>query len=200
MKLLRMTDLDLSGKRVLIREDFNVPLENGIVANDARIRASLPTLRAALRQGARVLVLSHLGRPREGQFEAALSLAPVAARLSTLLDLPIPLSKNWLDGVECSPGSVVLCENVRFNKGEKEDDETLARRMASLCDVFVMDAFATAHRAEASTHAIAGVAPVACAGPLLVAEVEALDRALAKPARPMVAIVSGSKVSTSSAA
>ena len=196
MKVLRMGDLALSGKRVLIREDLNVPVKDGVVTSDARIRATLPTLRAAMQQGARVIVLSHLGRPEEGKFESEFSLAPVAAKLSELLGKPVPLCKDWLGGVECAPGHVVLCENVRFNKGEKKDNEALARQMASLCDVFVMDAFGTAHRAEASTHGVAKYAPVACAGPLLVAELEALERALAKPARPLVAIVGGSKVST----
>jgi phosphoglycerate kinase len=196
MKVLRMTDLALRAKRVLIREDLNVPVKDGIVSSDARIRAALPTLRAAMQQGARVIVLSHLGRPEEGKFEAEFSLAPVAARLSELLGKPVPLCKDWLGGVECAPGQLVLCENVRFNKGEKKDNEALARQMAALCDVFVMDAFGTAHRAESSTHGVAKYAPVACAGPLLVAELEALERALAKPARPLVAIVGGSKVST----
>ena len=196
MKLLRMTDLDLRAKRVLIREDLNVPVEDGAVSSDARIRAALPTLRLALEQGARVIVLSHLGRPEEGKPESQYSLAPVAARLSELLGKPVPLVRDWLGGIDCAPGSAVLCENVRFNVGEKKDQEALARRMAALCDVFVMDAFATAHRAEASTHGVARYAPVACAGPLLVAELEALERALAHPARPTVAIVAGSKVST----
>lgn len=196
MKILRMTEIDLRSKRVLIREDLNVPVQDGAVTSDARIRATLPTLKLALEAGARVLVLSHLGRPEEGVYDEALSLAPVAARLSELLGRPVPLKKDWLDGVECSPGEAVLCENVRFNKGEKKDDEALARRMAALCDVFVMDAFATAHRAEASTHGVARFAPQACAGPLLVGELEALERALENPARPLVAIVAGSKVST----
>jgi phosphoglycerate kinase len=196
MNLLRMSDLNLAGKRVLIREDFNVPLLAGVVISDARIRAALPTLRSALQQGAHVMVLSHLGRPVEGKFDPELSLSPVAARLSELLGKLVPLRKEWLGGVECPAGSAVLCENVRFNKGEKKDNEALARQMAALCDVFVMDAFATAHRAEASTHGVAQFAPVACAGPLLVAELEALERALANPARPLVAIVGGSKVST----
>ena len=196
MTVLRMTDLDLRGKRVLIREDLNVPVEEGVISSDARIRAALPTLRAATAAGARVIVLSHLGRPKEGEFSAADSLAPVAARLGELLGHPVRLQRDWLDGVECAPGEVVLCENVRFNKGEKKDDEALARRMAALCDVFVMDAFGTAHRAEASTHGVARFAPVACAGPLLVGELDALSRALAQPARPLVAIVAGSKVST----
>jgi phosphoglycerate kinase len=196
MKLLRMTDLDLRAKRVLIREDLNVPVAEGVVSSDARIRAALPTLRLALEQGARVIVLSHLGRPEEGKPEQQYSLAPVAARLSELLGRPVPLIKDWLDGVDCAPGSAVLCENVRFNVGEKKDQEALARRMAALCDVFVMDAFGTAHRAEASTHGVARLAPIACAGPLLVTELEALERALAHPAPPTVAIVAGSKVST----
>ena len=196
MAVLRMVDLDLRGKRVLIREDLNVPVADGKVTSDARIRASLPTIQLALDQGARVILMSHLGRPKEGVPEAEFSLAPVAERLSELLGRPVPLRSDWLDGVECAPGEVVLCENVRFNKGEKKDDEALARRMAALCDVFVMDAFGTAHRAEASTHGVARFAPVACAGPLLVGELDALERALSRPARPLVAIVAGSKVST----
>ena len=196
MKPLRMADLDLSGKRVLIREDLNVPVQKGVVTSDARIRAALPTLRLALDAGARVIILSHLGRPEEGKFDPELSLAPVAAKLSELLGKHVDLVKDWLNGVDVEPGHAVLCENVRFNKGEKKDDEALAKQMAALCDVFVMDAFGTAHRAEASTHGVARFAPVACAGPLLVAELTALERALAKPARPMVAIVAGSKVST----
>ena len=193
---LRMADLDLAGKRVLIREDLNVPVANGAVTSDARIRAALPTIRLAMDKGARVLLLSHLGRPEEGKFEPEFSLAPVAARLSELLGKPVPLVRDWLNGVDCAPGSAVLCENVRYNKGEKKDNEQLARQMAALCDVFVMDAFGTAHRAEASTHGVAKYAPVAAAGPLLVAELDALQRALQQPARPMVAIVAGSKVST----
>jgi phosphoglycerate kinase len=193
---LRMADLDLAGKRVLIREDLNVPVQGGVVTSDARIRAALPTIRMALDKGARVLLLSHLGRPEEGRCEPEFSLAPVAAKLSELLGKPVPLVTDWLDGVECAPGSAVLCENVRYNKGEKRDEEGLARRMAALCDVFVMDAFGTAHRAEASTHGVARFASLACAGPLLVAELDALERALQKPARPLVAIVAGSKVST----
>jgi len=196
MNVLRMTDLDLAGKRVLIREDLNVPLEGGSITSDARIRASLPTIRHAIAKRARVILLSHLGRPKEGEFSAENSLAPVAERLTELLGQPVRLASDWLDGVSCEPGEVVLCENVRFNKGEKKDDETLSRRMAVLCDVYVMDAFGTAHRAEASTHGVARFAPIACAGPLLVGELEALERALANPARPLVAIVAGSKVST----
>jgi len=194
--VLRMNDLDLAGKRVLIREDLNVPIRDGQVTSDARIRASLPTIKLALERGARVMVMSHLGRPKEGQFDPALSLEPVAARLSELLGRKVPLVRDWLDGVEVAPGEAVLLENVRFNPGEKKDAEDLARRMAALCDVYVMDAFGTAHRAEASTHGVARFAPVACAGPLLVNELVALETALEKPARPLVAIVAGSKVST----
>ena len=196
MTVLQMAQLDLSGKRVMIREDLNVPIQGGEVVSDARIRAALPTIRLALDKGARVILLSHLGRPTEGNFDPTLSLAPVAARLSALLGRSVPLLKHWLDGVDVEPGQVVLCENVRFNKGEKKDDETLSRRMAALCDVFVMDAFGTAHRAEASTHGVARYAPVAAAGPLLMGELEALERALLSPKRPLVAIVAGSKVST----
>src|SRR5579862_5730487 len=196
MKLLRMTDADLRNKRVLIREDLNVPVQDGSVTSDARIRAALATIRYALDQHARVFIVSHLGRPKEGVEDAGLTLAPVAARLSELLGKPVPLRKGWLEGVDCPPGTAVLCENVRFLKGEKSDDEQLARRMAALCDVFVMDAFGTAHRAEASTHGVARYAPVACAGPLLVGELEALERAFKQPARPLVAVVGGSKVST----
>jgi phosphoglycerate kinase len=196
MKVLRLTDTDLRNKRVLIREDLNVPVQSGVVTSDARIRAAIPTIRYALDQNAKVFILSHLGRPEEGKYDESLSLAPVGSRLSELLGRPVPLRKDWLDGVDCQPGSAVLCENVRFNKGEKKDDEKLARRMAELCDVFVMDAFGTAHRAEASTHGVARFAKVACAGPLLVGELEALERALHEPARPLVAIVGGSKVST----
>jgi len=196
MKVLRLTDTDLRNKRVLIREDLNVPVQSGVVTSDARIRAALPTIRYALDQNAKVFILSHLGRPEEGKYDESLSLAPVAVRLSELLGKPVQLRKDWLDGVDCPAGSAVLCENVRFNKGEKKDDEALARKMANLCDVFVMDAFGTAHRAEASTHGVARFAKVACAGPLLVGELEALETALHKPARPLVAIVGGSKVST----
>jgi phosphoglycerate kinase len=196
MAILRMADLALAGKRLLIREDLNVPIKDGAVTSDARIRAALPTIRLALDKGAKVMILSHLGRPKEGKLEPEFSLAPVAVRLSELLGAPVPLVRNWLDGVDCAPGSAVLCENVRYNKGEKADDEALARRIAALCDIYVMDAFGTAHRAECSTHGIGHFAPVACAGPLLVAELEALERALKKPARPLLAIVAGSKVST----
>jgi len=196
MDVIRMTDLDLAGKRVLVREDLNVPVEDGRVSSDARIRAALPTLRLALEKGAAVMVMSHLGRPAEGEFDARYSLAPVAEHLSELLGQPVRLVRDWLDGVQVGRGEVVLCENVRFNAGEKKDDEALAKRMAALCDVFVMDAFGTAHRAQASTHGVARFAPVACAGPLLSAELEALGKALHAPARPLVAIVGGSKVST----
>ena len=196
MKVLRMADADLRNKRVLIREDLNVPVHEGVVTSDARIRAAVPTIRYALDQHAKVFILSHLGRPEEGKYDEQLSLAPVAARLSDLLGKPVPLRKDWLEGVDCPAGEAVLCENVRFNKGEKKDAEALARKMAELCDVFVMDAFGTAHRAEASTHGVARFAKVACAGPLLVGELEALETALHEPARPLVAIVGGSKVST----
>lgn len=196
MKVLRLTDTDLRNKRVLIREDLNVPVQSGVITSDARIRAALHTIRYALDQNAKVFILSHLGRPEEGKYDESLSLAPVAVRLSELLGRSVPLRKDWLDGVDCQAGNAVLCENVRFNKGEKKDDEKLARKMADLCDVFVMDAFGTAHRAEASTHGVARFAKVACAGPLLVGELEALETALHKPARPLVAIVGGSKVST----
>ena len=191
-----MQDEDLRGKRVLIREDLNVPLSGGRVGSDARIRAALPTIEAALAAGARVIVMSHLGRPVEGEFDPQLSLAPVAAHLSDLLRRPVDLLSDWRSGVEVAEGAVALLENVRFNPGEKADDETLARAYAALCDVYVMDAFGTAHRAQASTHGVGRFAPVACAGPLLEGELNALHKALAAPARPMVAIVGGSKVST----
>ena len=178
----RMAEVDLAGKRVLIREDLNVPVAVGRVTREARIRAALPTIRLALAQGARVLVMSHLGRPKEGAPDPALSLAPVAKALSALLGMPVRFVEHWLDGVTAAPGEIVLLENVRFNKGEKKDDEALARKMAALCDVFVMDAFGTAHRAEASTHSVALFAPVACAGPLLAAELDALGKALHQPA------------------
>ena len=196
IKVLRMADLDLRGKRVLIREDLNVPVLNQQVSSDARIRAALPTIEAVRRAGARVLVMSHLGRPEEGVYDPEFSLAPVAARLSELLGVKVRLVRDWLDGVDCEVGEVVLLENVRFHEGEKKNRDELARRMAALCDVFVMDAFATAHRAEASTHGVAKFAPLACAGPLLTSELEALEKALDAPKRPLVAIVGGSKVST----
>ncbi|HSG58475.1 MAG TPA: phosphoglycerate kinase [Woeseiaceae bacterium] len=196
MSVIRMTDLDLSGKRVLIREDLNVPVAEGVVTSDARIQAALPTIEAALAAGAAVLLVSHLGRPTEGQADAQFSLQPVAARLGQLLQRDVPLVDNWIDGVDVEPGNVVLLENVRFLAGEKACDESLSRKMAALCDVFVMDAFGTAHRAQASTYGVAEYAPVACAGPLLARELEALGKALTEPARPFVAIVGGSKVST----
>ena len=196
MPILKMSELDLANKRVLIREDFNVPLQDGVISDDTRIRASLPGIKAALAKKARLMLVSHLGRPTEGQFDEKESLAPVASRLSELLQIDVPLQRDWLDGVSVEAGKVVLLENCRFNKGEKKDDEGLAKKMAALCDIYVNDAFATAHRAEASTHAIAKFAPIACAGPLLSAELEALGRALSHPRRPLIAIVGGSKVST----
>jgi len=196
VRVLRMTDLDLKGKRVLIREDLNVPIHGGKVTSDARIRASLPTIQAAHKAGARVIVMSHLGRPEEGVPAAEFSLEPVAARLSELLGIKVRFQRDWLGGVACEPGEIVVVENVRFNKGEKKNKDDLAKQMAALCDVYVMDAFATAHRAEASTHGVGKFAPVACAGILLVNELEALEKALGSPKRPLVAIVGGSKVST----
>jgi phosphoglycerate kinase len=194
--ILKMTDLDLAGKRVLIREDFNVPLQNGAISDDTRIRASLPGIQHALSKGARLLLVSHLGRPSEGRFDEKESLAPVARRLSELLGVEVPLKRDWLEGVNVEPGKAVLLENCRFNQGEKKNDDALARKMAALCDIYVNDAFATSHRAEATTHGIARYAPVACAGPLLAAELEALGKALQNPKRPLVAIVGGAKVST----
>ena len=197
MSFLRMEDVDLGGKRVLIRADLNVPLDDaGGITDDTRIRASLPGIRHALEAGAAVMVTSHLGRPREGELRPIDSLAPVAKRLGELLETNVELRQGWLDGVEIRPGQVVLLENCRVNKGEKSNDEALARTMAGLCDVYVNDAFGTAHRAQATTHGIARFAPVACAGPLMSAEIEALSRALKDPARPLIAIVAGSKVST----
>ncbi|MGK2925063.1 MAG: phosphoglycerate kinase [Lysobacterales bacterium] len=196
MKYLRMENLDLAGKRVMIREDLNVPVSDGRVTSDARIRAALPTIQLALDKGAAVLLLSHLGRPVEGEPDPQFSLRPVADRLAELLGRPVRLQTDWLGGVEVEPGEVVLCENVRFNRGEKKNDDALARTMAGLCDVFVMDAFGTAHRAQASTEGIVRHAPVACAGLLLSRELEALHKALLDPQRPMLAIVGGSKVST----
>ena len=196
MNVLKMTDQDLASKRVLIREDLNVPIKEGRVASDARIRAALPTIRTGIEAGAKVMLMSHLGRPKEGEFESVHSLAPVAEHLGTLLNQPVRLVPNWLDGVDIEAGEVVLCENVRFNVGEKADDDALAQKIAALCDVFVMDAFGTAHRAQASTHGVAHHAPLACAGPLLAAELQALGKALGDPARPMAAIVGGAKVST----
>jgi phosphoglycerate kinase len=191
-----MTDLDLKGKRVLIREDLNVPVKDGVVTSDARIRASLPTIQAAMQAGAKVMLMSHLGRPTEGEFEEVYSLKPVATHLATLLGKPVELISSWDSAPEMAEGDVVLFENVRFNKGEKKNDEALSKAYASLCDVFVMDAFGTAHRAQASTEGVARFAPVACSGPLLTAELDALGKALDNPARPLVAIVGGSKVST----
>ncbi|MEJ2478880.1 MAG: phosphoglycerate kinase [Acidihalobacter sp.] len=196
MSFLKMTDLDLAGKRVLVRADLNVPLKDGRVTSDQRIRASLPTVEAALEAGAKVMLMSHLGRPEEGVYDDAASLAPVASHLGGLLGREVKVVKDYLDGVDLADGEVVVLENVRFNKGEKKDEEALAKRYAALCDVFVMDAFGTAHRAQASTHGVAKFAPVACAGPLLARELEALGKAMDNPARPMVAIVGGSKVST----
>jgi len=197
MRFKRMTELDLRGKRVLIRADLNVPLDDsGKVTDDTRIRASLPGIRRALEQGAAVMVTSHLGRPKEGELRPEDSLAPVAKRLGELLNLEIRLVPEWVNGVSVRPGELVLLENCRVNKGEKKDDEALARKIAALCDVYVNDAFGTAHRAEATTHGVARFAPVACAGPLMAAELDALGKALARPARPLVAIVAGSKVST----
>ncbi|KRG45014.1 phosphoglycerate kinase [Stenotrophomonas pictorum JCM 9942] len=197
MSIVRMTDLDLSGKRVLIRQDLNVPIDgDGKITSEQRITASLPTLKLALEKGAAVLVTSHLGRPKEGVWSAADSLAPVARRLSELLGVDVPLVKDWVDGVDVAPGQIVLLENCRMNVGEKADDEALSKKYAALCDVFVMDAFGTAHRAQASTHGVIRFAPVAAGGPLLMAELDALDKALANPARPLLAIVAGSKVST----
>lgn len=196
MSIQRMVDLDLSGKRVLIRQDLNVPVKNGKVTSDIRIQASVPTIEKALAAGAAVMLLSHLGRPVEGQYDEASSLKPVAERLSELLGKPVRLEKDWLDGIVIAPGEVVLCENVRFNAGEEKNSDELGKKMAALCDVFVMDAFGTAHRAQASTHSVARFAPIVCAGPLLASELEALGKALETPAKPLVAIVGGSKVST----
>ena len=196
MAIKRMTDLDLKGKRVLIREDLNVPVKDGKVTSSARIQASLPTIRHALDAGAKVMVMSHLGRPEEGHFDASASMKPVAEHLEKLLGQPVRLVRDYLDGVDVNDGELVLFENVRFNKGEKKDDEALARQYAALCDIYVMDAFGTAHRAQASTHGAGKFAPVACAGPLLARELDALGKALENPQKPLVAIVAGSKVST----
>lgn len=196
MQVLRMTDLELKGKRVLVREDFNVPVKDGKVTSDIRIQAALPNIRHALQAGAKLMLMSHLGRPTEGEYNEEFSMKPVADHLAGLLGQPVRLIKDWLDGVEVAEGEVVLFENVRFNKGEKKNNDELAQKMAALCDVYVMDAFGTAHRAEASTHGVAKFAPVACAGILLSDELEALGKALQNPTRPLVAIVGGSKVST----
>jgi phosphoglycerate kinase len=196
INVLKMQDMDLAGKRVLIREDLNVPIQNGLIMESTRIEKAVPTLKAALQARARVLVLSHLGRPKEGEFDPKSSLAPVAKALSEALGQPVPLISQWLDGVEIQPGQIALAENVRFLRGEDINDPVLAKRMASQCDVFVMDAFATAHRAQASTVGIAEFAPIACAGLLLMAELEALSKALEHPHHPVIAVVGGSKVST----
>ncbi len=196
MSVQKMVDLDLSGKRVLIRQDLNVPVKDGKVTSDLRIQASVPTIEKALNAGAAVMVMSHLGRPTEGEFDEASSLKPVADQLSKLLGKPVRLEKDWLDGINIEAGEVVLCENVRFNAGEKKNNDDLGKKMAALCDIFVMDAFGTAHRAQASTHSVAKFAPIACAGPLLANELDALGKALNQPAQPLVAIVGGSKVST----
>jgi phosphoglycerate kinase len=196
MSVIKMADLDLAGKRVLIRADLNVPVKNGKVTSDIRIRASLPTVEHAMKAGAKVMLMSHLGRPTEGEYNEEFSMAPVAASLTELLGKPVKLVKDWLQGVDIANGDVILCENVRFNKGEKKNNEQLAKQMASICDVYVMDAFGTAHRAEASTHGVGMYSPIACAGILLAGELDALGKALGNPARPLVAIVAGSKVST----
>jgi phosphoglycerate kinase len=196
MSIVKMTDLDLAGKRVLIRQDLNVPIKDGKVTSDARIKASLPTIKQALKAGAKVMVMSHLGRPSEGQFEAEFSLQPVVDYLAQVLDCKVRLERDYLQGLELAAGELVILENVRFNPGEKSDDETLAKQYAALCDVYVMDAFGTAHRAQASTHGVGKFAPVACAGPLLAGELAALGKALDNPPRPLLAIVGGSKVST----
>jgi phosphoglycerate kinase len=196
MKFRRMSDVDLRGKRVFIRADLNVPIEDGRITDDTRIRASVPAIEHALKQGAAVMVTSHLGRPTEGELKAEDSLSPIAQRLSELLKKPVPVVKNWVNGVDVKPGQVVVLENTRANKGEKKDDEALARKIAALADVYVNDAFGTAHRAEATTHGAARFAPVAVAGPLMAAELDALSKALASPKRPLVAVVGGSKVST----
>jgi len=196
MQVLRMADLDLKGKRVLIREDLNVPVKDGHVTSDQRITAALPTIKLALEKGAALMLMSHLGRPKEGVWTEEDSLAPVAKHLSQLLGFEVPLIKNWLDGVQVEAGKVVLLENCRMNIGESKDDEALSKKYAALCDVFVMDAFGTAHRAQASTHGVIAQAKIACGGPLLMAELDALAKALLNPARPLIAIVAGSKVST----
>ncbi|NOT83227.1 MAG: phosphoglycerate kinase [Methylococcaceae bacterium] len=196
MSIKRMADLNLSGKRVLIREDLNVPVKNGKVTSDIRIQASLPTIQQALSAGAAVILLSHIGRPVEGEYNPEFSLKPVADHLAELLDMPVRLEKEWLNGLKIAPGEVVLCENVRFNVGEEANSDALGQKMAALCDIFVMDAFGTAHRAQASTHSVAKFAKIACAGPLLASELDALSKAFENPKRPLVAVVGGSKVST----
>lgn len=196
MTIKYMNDIDLRGKRVLIREDLNVPIKSGKVSSDARLLAALPTLESALKQGAKVMVMSHLGRPEEGEFTEEYSMAPIVKYLAAALNFPVRLETNYLDGVEVAGGELVVFENVRFNKGEKKNDPGLAKRLAALCDVFVMDAFGTSHRAQASTYGVAQYAPIACAGPLLAAELDALGKAMHNPKRPLVAIVGGSKVSS----
>ncbi|MEO1326007.1 MAG: phosphoglycerate kinase [Pseudomonadota bacterium] len=196
MNILTMGEVDLAGKRVLVRQDLNLPIDDGHITSDTRLRAALPTVQQALSAGAAVMVMSHLGRPQEGVFEPSASLAPVADAMSAMLGKPVRLERDWLDGVAIAPGEVVLCENVRFNVGEKACDEALSKRMAALADVFVMDAFGTAHRAHASTAGVTEFAPIACAGPLLAAELDALATAMKSPAKPVVAIVGGAKVST----
>ncbi|TNH04916.1 phosphoglycerate kinase [Testudinibacter sp. TR-2022] len=196
MSVIKMTDLDLAGKRVLIRSDLNVPVKDGKVTSDARIKASIPTIELALKQGAKVMVTSHFGRPTEGEYNPEYSLQPVVDYLNNALDVPVRLVKDYLDGVDLAPNELVVLENVRFNKGEKKNEDELTKKYAALCDVFVMDAFGTAHRAQGSTHGVAKFATVACAGPLLANELDALGKALKSPARPMIAIVGGSKVST----
>jgi phosphoglycerate kinase len=196
MTIIKMANVDLAGKRVLIREDLNVPVQDGKITSDARLQAALPTIKQALEAGAKVMVMSHLGRPTEGEFNEEYSLKPVADYLSAALNFPVRLVSDYLSGVEAAAGELVILENVRFNVGEKKNDDALAKQLAELCDVFVMDAFGTAHRAQASTHGVAKYAPTACAGPLLVSELDALSKALDNPARPLVAIVGGSKVST----
>lgn len=196
MTIVRMSELDLSGKRVLIRQDLNVPIDAGKITSDLRIQAALPTLRMALEHGAAVMVMSHLGRPKEGEFSQENSLQPVARRLADLLDRDVPLLRDWVDGVDVAPGQIVLLENCRMNEGEAADLDELSKKYAALCDIFVMDAFGTAHRAQASTHGVIRFAPIAAGGPLLMAELDALGKAVESPARPLLAIVAGSKVST----
>ena len=196
MSIKKMADLDLNGKRILIRQDLNVPVKDGQITSDIRIRASLPAIKLALDSGAAVMLMSHLGRPTEGEFDPAASLQPVATRLAELLEKPVRLEKDWIDGININPGEIVLCENVRFNMGEKNNSPELGKKMAALCDIFVMDAFGTAHRAQASTHNVIEQAKIACAGPLLSAELDALGKSLNNPESPVVAIVGGSKVST----
>ncbi|MCK5871411.1 MAG: phosphoglycerate kinase [Methylococcales bacterium] len=196
MPIIKMTDLDLNGKRVLIRQDLNVPIKDGVVTSDLRIKASVPTIEKALKAGAAVMIMSHLGRPTEGEYESQFSLQPVAERLAKLLNKPVRLEKEWLAGIKINAGEVVLCENVRFNIGEKGNNPDLGKKMAELCDIYVMDAFGTAHRAQASTHSVGEQAAVSCAGPLLANELSALGAALEHPEKPLVAIVGGSKVST----